>query len=453
MTYSIIEKIELEDADRFDAEYFENKNAFKNFYLGNQIVDFIQYGTSEDLNEVGLGYPTLRLNEFDSFFIKMPQKYCNEINKVQFTNLSLKKNDILICRTNGNAKLVGKSAIVMEDKPFAFASYLFRLRTKKEIISPATLLVYLHSSFGRDEIQKNMMTSNQTNFSPARFKLIKIPKINKTIQHELDCAVLNSFNLSRDSITLYQQAEDLFLKELGLKSFKPRDDLYFITDLDEVVKNSYRIDADYFQPKYKELVSKIKHTSKTLNDIFLIRRGDFIDTNFYVEKSKRRYIRIKELQEKGELNINDTIYIDDNITYRNLDRLIEGDFIFAGIGATLGKTACISKELEGSFYSNNTIRFRLKDNWKEHIDIYYLQIVFQSFVCRLQFEQKQAQTAQAKISDDELKTVLIPVLPKQKQQEIADLVKKSHQARKKSKELLEEAKRKVEEMIEKGGEN
>ncbi len=31
--------------------------------------------------------------------------------------------------------------------------------------------------------------------------------------------------------------------------------------------------------------------------------------------------------------------------------------------------------------------------------------------------------------------------------------KKSHEARKKSKELLEEAKRKVEEMIEKGGEN
>lgn len=36
------------------------------------------------------------------------------------------------------------------------------------------------------------------------------------------------------------------------------------------------------------------------------------------------------------------------------------------------------------------------------------------------------------------------------QQKIADLVVKSHEARKKSKELLEEAKRKVEEMIESG---
>lgn len=36
---------------------------------------------------------------------------------------------------------------------------------------------------------------------------------------------------------------------------------------------------------------------------------------------------------------------------------------------------------------------------------------------------------------------------------MSDLVKKSNEARKKSKELFEEAKRKVEEMIEKGGKN
>jgi len=38
------------------------------------------------------------------------------------------------------------------------------------------------------------------------------------------------------------------------------------------------------------------------------------------------------------------------------------------------------------------------------------------------------------------------------QQKIAVLVRQSHEARKKAKELLEEAKRKVEEMIEKGDE-
>ncbi|MDR3559124.1 MAG: hypothetical protein P4L58_01840, partial [Candidatus Pacebacteria bacterium] len=51
----------------------------------------------------------------------------------------------------------------------------------------------------------------------------------------------------------------------------------------------------------------------------------------------------------------------------------------------------------------------------------------------------------------QIKNVLIPILPKEIQKKITELVIQSYEARKKSKELLEEAKRKVEEFIEKGG--
>ena len=94
------------------------------------------------------------------------------------------------------------------------------------------------------------------------------------------------------------------------------------------------------------------------------------------------------------------------------------------------------------------MRFRLKNDWKYKVDIRYSQAVLQSMICQLQFEQRQAQTAQAKIADEELKTVLIPILPKPIQQKIADLVQKSHEARKKAKQLLEQAKYKVEQLIE-----
>lgn len=60
-----------------------------------------------------------------------------------------------------------------------------------------------------------------------------------------------------------------------------------------------------------------------------------------------------------------------------------------------------------------------------------------------------AGTILAAVPNESLDKMLIPILPKEKQLEITELVKKSHEAHKKSKELLEEAKRKVEEMIEK----
>ena len=79
----------------------------------------------------------------------------------------------------------------------------------------------------------------------------------------------------------------------------------------------------------------------------------------------------------------------------------------------------------------------------------YVFIVLQSVIGKWQFERESSQTAQPKISDSQVRNFYIPILPKTAQQKIADLVQKSHEARKKAKKLLEEAKHKVEELIEK----
>ena len=55
----------------------------------------------------------------------------------------------------------------------------------------------------------------------------------------------------------------------------------------------------------------------------------------------------------------------------------------------------------------------------------------------------------ARWKPEQNKKLWVPILPKSKQRKIADLVHQSHQACKKAKELLEKAKREVEEFIEK----
>ena len=67
---------------RFEAEFYNSKTGLNdNFFYGKDIIDFVQYGTSNELNEDNLGYPILRLNEFDSNFIGIPSKYCNSITQ------------------------------------------------------------------------------------------------------------------------------------------------------------------------------------------------------------------------------------------------------------------------------------------------------------------------------------------------------------------------------------
>ena len=78
-----------------------------------------------------------------------------------------------------------------------------------------------------------------------------------------------------------------------------------------------------------------------------------------------------------------------------------------------------------------------------------LLVLAKSVVFQWQLEKRCAGTILTAVPKESIKDIFIPILPKPTQQKIADLIRRSHEARKKAKELLEEAKRKVEELIEK----
>lgn len=451
ITYSIIKKSQLEGALRLDAEYYQPEYLELNSKLKTQKLKFLGEIVPTIINGDEIreyieenGLPYLRVSDIKEFFIDLSSVvYISRESRIK-QNIKLREGDILLSRSGS----LGIAAIVTPDlSNSVISSHLMRMPTKG--INPYFLVAFLNSRFGKGQIIQRNNGAVVPEINHPSLKTILVPILSEDKQKEIEIIIKKAYAENQESNKIYSQAENLLLEELGLKDFKVEDELCYVVNSSEI-KSAHRADAEYFQPKYEKLKSRIKNYElKRLNEIFTIRRGDFINPDYYVEKAKRAYIRIKELPTKGDINLDAITYIDDNFSEQNLGTLQEGDFVFAGIGATLGKTARIPKELEGSFYSNNTVRFRLKKEWKDKIDTYYLQVIFQSIICRWQFEQRQAQTAQAKISDEDLKSVLIPILPKPTQQKIADLVQKSHSARKKAKELLEKAKQKVEELIEK----
>ena len=280
---------------------------------------------------------------------------------------------------------------------------------------------------------------------------LKIPlNIKKELQEEIEEIVLRAFKIKENSKSLYRQAESLLLEELGLKNFKSESSLFSIVNLSEV-KSANRIDAEYFQDKYKKLIEVVKRNTNVeiLDNLFDFNRGIFISTDYYTEeKTLTPYLRIKELSEKGGISKGEIIYINEKYEGEMKDKLEENDLVMAIIGDTIGKTNKIDKELSGGYCSNNTGRLRVKKEWENKLLPECNELIFQSVLVQSQIEKKKAQTGQPKINNSEIKSIIIPILPKLTQQKIADLVQKSHQARKKAKELLEEAKFKVEEMIE-----
>jgi len=440
------------DLIRLESEFYTAPTFDLNFpYTGEEIIDFVQYGTSKELNEDKEGYPILRLNEFDSFFISEPSKYCSIIDKDTYQSLQLKKNDVLICRTNGNYRYVGKSAIVPDDYNFAYASYLFKIRPKSELINSSTLVSYLNSKYGRKEIEKYSMASNQVNFSPSKFRQLRIPSFGIEFNKSIEASIYNSFELLRKSQNLYSLAENLLLEEIDLENFKPNSEGVNIKTLSNSFGKTGRLDAEYYQPKYDEILEKIKSQPyNSLINIVSIKKSIEPGSKNYSEEGLP-FLRVADYSKFG-LTVPQK-YLTSDFVSENKDKIKtlkpkKGTIIFSKDGS-VGTAYHLREDFNG-ITSGAILHLKVKDESK--IIPEYLTLALNSQVVQMQAERDAGGSIILHWRVSEIENVLVPVIDYKKQQEIAALVEESFALKKQSEHLLEVAKRAVEIAIEDGEE-
>ncbi len=447
MEYLIVQKSQLDSGNRLDAEFYCIKGNLKfPFVIGKDAVEFVQYGTSKELNEECRGYPILRLNEFDSYFIGDPAKYCDKISNQTFEDLRLKKGDVLVCRTNGNPHLVGKAAMVTEDRNIAFASYLFRIRPQKKLINSASLTTFLNSKYGRQQIEKFLMPSIQSNFSPAKFREIKIPILTNSLQAYIDRLLQKSRSQFENSKRDYRKAEQVLLEELDINNLHENNFLFATVGLSET-KLVSRFDAEYFNSPCSKMLAQItKGQTVKLGDLADLTKGVEPGAEAYQNDGKL-FIRVSSISKDGIIGKTQK-YVSEELynEYKNDYQPQVGEILLTK-DASPGM-ACIVREPTEGIISSGVMRLQLKDK----INPEYLTLVLNSVVGRLQAERDAGGSIIAHWKPEQIKNLIVPILPISTQGRIADLLLQSYQERKKATELLEEAKLKVEEMIEKEGE-
>jgi len=454
--FSIIKLSELEGAKRIDAEYYKPEYLkvkqkllqTKFVYFRDLVKEIIHpKEIKREYEEEKQDYLFLLAQNVRPLMLDLSErKYISEEKAKQMPKNLLEKGDILFVRSGNVGDLTiytGEPNKCIASADLLVAKIIFR--------HPYYIGVFLNTFWGRKILLRGIYSGLQPHIAPTYIKQIPIPIFSEDLMTNIDNLFLQAQDLLKQSQNLYSHAENLLLEELGLKDFKPKYEKTYTAKLSDAF-SAHRIDAEYFQPAYEEIlriVSK-KYSLIPLKVIFDFRRGVFIPTNFYSEqKTGRPYIRIKELSGKLGIDESKIIFISDDYPNDEINQLQENDLVIAIIGDTIGKTNRLPKELAGGFCSNNTGRLRIKLGFKEKVLPEYAEILFQSIVIQSQIEKKKAQTGQPKISDNEIKSMKIPLLPLSIQQEIASLVQQSHEARKKAKELLEIAKKAVEIAIEK----
>ena len=458
--FSIIQKSQLEGAHRLDAEYYQPeyldcKKKIENFGYKNLgdlleiLTDYHANGSYEVLkrnvqisNEKNFTLMVrsvdLERGDFNTDVRYVTEKAFNFLKKTKISG-----NEIIIDKigNTGATYLMPKL-----NRPVTLGMNLFMLRLKKEI-DPEFLYVFLNSRLGKLAISQKITGMNPTSIDKASVRSIKIPIVPKDFSDNISQLVKRVFVLEEESKKVYSQAENLLLEELELKKFKSENELWSVVNLSET-KKANRIDADYFQPKYGEILEKIKNHNA-------IKIGDLADLVGHATQSP--YNEAGDIAVLAQTHMKHNMMIDtttfSNYTKEDLIKkndkkfiLKKGDMLISSAGEP-GLTNVWTGDYDGKVIPGSFVTLA---RIKKEIEPLYAGLFLNTPAGKLQFERYCTGSIQQYVYPVKIKDILIPILPKPIQQKIADLVQQSHEARKEAKQLLEEAKNKVEEMIENG---
>lgn len=445
ITYSIIQKSQLEGAKRIDAEYyqpeyFEYIKTLNN--LGAQPIKEIAINVKINFipnNEKIFQY--IEISEVDLSTGEYGKREIMGKEAPDRAQWILKKDDIIVSTVRPIRNAV---SLIRENVDNLVCSSGFAV-LKSNKIESEYLFAYLKTKPVVKLLDRKTTASMYPAIVPEDIMNLKIYLGDEKFRKQIKELVIQSFIELDNAKILYSQAEDLLLKELGIKDFKFKDDLFFIVNSSET---NGRVDADYFQLKYQQLILQLKKfETKTLGELVTFKKGFEPGGDTYEEEGKL-FLRVSSLSSLGLID-KDQKYISEDL-YEKMQKDYQPQLeeILLTKDATPGIAYVLKEEVEG-IIAGGILRLKLKKD----IESEYLALCINSMIGKMQVERDAGGSIISHWRPEQIKNLLIPILLKPIQQKIADLVKKSHGARKKSKELLDEAKRTVEEMIEKGGEN
>ncbi|BBH40722.1 hypothetical protein myaer102_33020 [Microcystis viridis NIES-102] len=209
-------------------------------------------------------------------------------------------------------------------------------------------------------------------------------------------------------------------------------DKIFVTWLHELEE---RIDPTYYKDEHKIFASKLnslKFPVKKLGHLSNVICGPFgssVKTKDY-SNDGTPLIRISDIDEDANLQTGKVVFIDNELA-ENLKayKVYENDLLISQRGS-LGLVSLVTKQFSGSVISANFIAVKKLKNILPD----YLKTIFTLSIGNGQITRKTSGQVQTKITTDDIKSILIPLPPKEIQDKIGAKMDDAYAA-KKQKEL------------------
>jgi len=450
MQVSTINFQNLNHEFRIDAEYYREEilNSINVLEKHNKdsldnLVDFIigPFGSTVTVDQYvdKSEYRYIRNKDINDFLIKddepalIPKDVYDDLPKYH-----IKDNDLLITVVG----TLGKVAIATnKDTKSIFSCKSTLIRTKS--INPFYLLTYLNSNTGRLFSLRGKRGAIQEGLNLSDLKEIQVFIPSNKFQTFIETIVKKSFAGADKSKKLYSKAQSLFLSELGLTNWQPKHQLTFIKNYSDT-EQSERIDAEYYQPKYEEIIKAIQGYSggwDTLGNLVIVKKSVEVGSSEYIDEGIP-FVRVSNL---SPFEITEEKYISEELYQEIAQHQPKKGEIFFSKDATPGIAYYLNETPQKMIPSGGILRLKSKS---DKINNEYLTLVLNSILTKEQVNRDVGGSVILHWRSDQVKGTVIPILPEEKQTQIQQKVIESFNLRKQSKHLLECAKRAVEMAIE-----
>ena len=478
------------DILRLDSFYYS-----KEFLTDENLIAKHKNKSLKELNATLLSFGAYSLNNF----VEYKESGVPFIRGVNMKDGLLDFSDMIYIDEKAH-KLLWKSEVkpntvllsmsgTIGDVAFAFPEYSYPMNSNQDIakitlnnpaITPYYLYVFLRSKYGQNFLIREARGSVQQHVFLSQMENIRLPLFSVDFQSQIEQIVKSAHAKLEESKSLYAEAEEILLSELGLKDWQPKknshtDSILLTQNQDEDTKtkrdsvgisnpcdtsnpcgnianysikrfsdfaSSGRLDAEYYQPKYDSLFEHLaKYKCTKLGDIVTIRKSVEPGSESYIEKGIP-FIRVSDVN-KFEIAETD-LHLSPKDFNLELLKPHKNTILFSKDGS-IG----IAYKCEEDLNVITSGALLHLDICNKEVLPDYLTLVLNSVVVHLQAERDSNGAIIQHWKPDDIKKVLIPLLPESIQALIAEKIQKSFDLRKQSKQLLEQAKRMVEEEIEK----
>ena len=433
---------------RIDAEYFYKDNLKMqqqivdkpHFIVGNigvvtdGIHTSIDYDENSGINLISATSP--RQNIFDL----SRKAFISEAAHLANPRTALKENDVIISTVG----TIGNCAVVDSDMlPANSDRHVGIIRLKKSI-NPYVMSTFLLTKYGRNQTVRETTGNVQPNLFLYKIREIAIPKFSDNFQELVKNAVLEGQRLLKESKERYNEAEILLEKEIGI-------DMSVITNggvseksFSECFLVQNRIDAEFYQPKYDKIIDAIqKYDSnvKTIDQIATyVFTGECAEEYFDYKAGLLHYVRGTDINNGlVDIDLEHAVESDKHSKF-----VTEGDIITGRVG-TIGNFGVISEELDGSVCSDNVLCFHLPDKYMPNVYALY----FNSQAVKELTNRMSRGSVQQRLNQETLRELIVPYIDTKIQTGINNKIVASFDLKRKSEQLLEDAKVAVEMAIEK----